>query len=318
MALTRAAALAIAFLCFASTARSQAVDQKTTQLASPANRSEDARVEEEVRQRSRRIDSEVAALEKSPPKDGEWGKEWAGSYYNFMGEMIKIAPTAGFTYTEHGCLGMYDAAFGEVERADAEGLTLKYIRYPKSRLRGFGCRKLYFIRWGSRRYLVPETQVEEFISEYSAGGMTRRQMMSIPRKDDSKIANGIFEPEPDASPELPAAFAGRLKCERIELTLTGVGEPHPSDSHPDSFYLDVHLDKGAANGIRKDDVLTYRRGKSHGIIIIDKLEDSTCSGKMFYFRNKEPENNMPESGQKLSHWVLSSRVKQPAEPPKVP
>src|ERR1043165_9014837 len=79
--------------------------------------------------RRSRIEAELRTLPAHP---------WGGSYYQGDGlgvnQHIVLSPKAGFVFTWHGCLGLYDRNYGEV-REDKDTLQLKFT-FPNRR-KGF-------------------------------------------------------------------------------------------------------------------------------------------------------------------------------------
>jgi hypothetical protein len=175
---------------------------------------------------------------------------WAGSYYQGDGrgvnQRIILSPKAGFVFTWHGCLGLYDRNFGDV-RQENDTLTLK-LAYPNSR-KGFQgiASDLVLIRWGERRYLVAVDEVIEFCNAINSGGEPRIQAHGhflMRDKDWEKKAEGV--------PKLPEKYLGFLLKEPIQGKIVAVGESKTREG---------------SSGIRfRTTTVTLNVGKKQGVL----------------------------------------------------
>jgi hypothetical protein len=138
----------------------------------------------EAEAHEKRIATELAALDLAELPANHWAKEFAGVYYSSIGlgdnVAFAIAPNAGISYQIHGCTGIYAADHGDIVKATPEGITVKWrVNRDKERW-SFLSSELYFVRWGPRRYLVAESQMQELATEYNKGGFVRDHLSSIP------------------------------------------------------------------------------------------------------------------------------------------
>ena len=169
--------------------------------------------EQAEKDRRSKIEAEIQTLGDHP---------WAGSYYQGDGtgvnQRILLSPKAGFVFTWHGCLGLYDRNFGEV-RQEKDVLTLKFT-YPNSR-KGFQgiASDLVLIRWGERRYLVPADEVAEFCNAVNSGGEPRSHAYGrfLLRDKD-------WEKKVEGTPKLAEQYLGFLLKEPLQAKIVAVGE----------------------------------------------------------------------------------------------
>ncbi len=179
---------------------------KQTKIPGPDLREVLAAVEAKLQDRERRIDAELAAMDRPSLADDDWAKEWAGSYYTGdglgMNVTIKIAPKAGITYTWHGCMGLYDANHGDIVETFDGGVIVRLAIDTKISYFSFMSTKLYFVKWGERRYLVPEAQMLELVNNYNAGGYARKDLYSIPLRSTGKC-RGTPPPSPPGARSSP-------------------------------------------------------------------------------------------------------------------
>jgi len=176
---------------------------------------------------------------------------WAGSYYQGDGKGVNqrllLSPKAGFVFTWHGCLGLYDRNHGEV-RAENDKLTLKFT-YPNSR-KGFQgiAGDLVLIPWGERRYLVPADGLAEFCNAVNSGGEPRNHAQG-----HFLLRDKDWEKKVDGTPKLPGEFAGFLLKEPIQGKIVAVGESKTREG---------------SSGIRfRTTTVTLNVGKKQGVLL---------------------------------------------------
>jgi hypothetical protein len=175
---------------------------------------------------------------------------WAGNYYQGDGkgvnQRILLSPKAGFVFTWHGCLGLYDRNRGEVHQGK-DTLTLNFA-YPNSR-KGFQgiAPEMLLVAWGERKYLIPSDEVEEFCNAINSGEEPRTHAYGrflLKDKDWAKKAEG--------KPKLPEKYLGYLLKEPIQAKIVAVGE---------------HKIREGRSGIRfRTTTVTLNVGKKHGVL----------------------------------------------------
>jgi len=155
---------------------------------------------------------------------------WAGKYYRGDGLGINVsvalAPKGGFVYTWNGCLGRYDANYGNVVEKDGRlGFDFELPNSPED---GPGIAKEFVpVRWGDRQYLVAVDQAREFANAINSGREPCKQFCVefLLRQGDELI---------DASgrPALPKEWMRYLLARPIEAAFVQVLESSvTADTH---------------------------------------------------------------------------------------
>jgi hypothetical protein len=228
--------------------------------------------EGEAKNQSKEIDQEIDRLGPSHP--------WAGRYYegDGLGENVnlELAPRAGFVFTWHGCLGLYDRNFGEI-RAWPDRLELVF-RFPNSREQFHGLDPvLVFVVWGERHYLVPDGQLEKFCNDVNSGWARERGTYLLRSGDEDRPTAGL--------PSVPAAYRSLLLEKPVEATLTGIGESRMGDDGGHHFH--VTLDRGSHSGLRPRMSMRLVEPSGYRFVKLEKVGPSSCSGDL-YIRKDEP------------------------------
>jgi len=278
--------------------------------------SESLKVEEpRIEARQRRIDAELDALDRNGLKESDWAKEWAGKYYtgDGLGENVSIhlAPKAGISFMNHGCLGLYGGDHGDVVEALPDGLRLKLVF--GSAKESFLSERVYFVKWGPHRFLVPEWQMMEFVNNYNEGGFARETMFGIAflqgKGDNTRI------PEIDAAtqatkPQLPAKFAKLLLSAPVSLKTSRVSSPAVLQGL-DSRVTQVtaEFEGGSAKGVYVGLRFKYPADKmvEHGIFEVTRVDAETCTAEFHSYENDEV--RLPAAGEVI--WVGEKTQKEP-------
>ncbi|GJM18958.1 MAG: hypothetical protein DHS20C14_11710 [Phycisphaeraceae bacterium] len=229
-------------------------------------------IERSLRDRRARIEEELAhpVWASRLPAD-HWAHEWAGTYYVGdglgMNVSLNLSPSEGIVYTWYGCLGLYDGNEGEVTGTfdtdadgEPEGLTVRWEHRRASYRpgRGYDSRRLFFVRWGpedaeiTRRYLVPEAQMDDFVNDFNVGSHARDAQRSAPRlRDPGQPVRRWGEPSPAGAPELPSPWREKLILRTVEASITDVGpeEANAARESMQTISYPVLLDKGSADGL---------------------------------------------------------------------
>jgi len=169
---------------------------------------------------------------------------WAGRYLYggpFSRLQLTIAPESGFAFSSSGCVGIYGLNYGTVQATDG---MLKLVPQEKNR-RGdpWGIStELLLVSWGERHYLIPVTQILEFINAINAGFEPR------------KTVSGFFflkwgdEYKPVAGkPKLPPEYADYLLENPIQARIT---LQQGTRVEGNAVRSTVVLDVGKAQGVR--------------------------------------------------------------------
>lgn len=240
--------------------------------------------------RSSLIKSELAKL------DGQ--HEWAGDYYHGDGRGVNVrlalAPSGGFVFSWHGCLGEYDRNHGSVVQ-DAKGIHLR-CALPNKR-EGFRGIATDFIpvRWGERHYLVATNEMVRFCNAVNAleeprGRIHGRFLMR--RGDEDKPANGL--------PTVPTEYLSYFLKMPVEAVVTKVGEVRLRPSIVDFKFRDTTaaIDAGKSKGVLLG--MEFSVTEPDRLVVtaqVTKVEDQSSE---VVFTQIDDEKERPEVGWKLS------------------
>lgn len=275
-----------------------------------------------IKEHAKRIDAELETLEQGNLNDDAWAREWAGSYYTGdgtgMNVLIKVAPKSGLTYTWHGCLGLYDANHGQVVEAFPGGLKVRFVLDETRSHYQYISTTLYFVRWGPRRYLVPETQMLKLVNNYNRGAFARGSMYGIPRKfEPGEQAHRFGEANPAGKPLVPEKYA-RLLLDRpavYRVTKVTPQPERPVTKGVKVLELRVELEGGRDKGAFEGMTLEYRKGMTFGPVEIDRVEDATCAGMLRLFGGDAQQFEPPTVGETLRFPEPDPFAPQPEDKP---
>ncbi|HEY0660871.1 MAG TPA: hypothetical protein VGD21_06105 [Lysobacter sp.] len=192
-----------------------------------------------VRKRKTAIDEELKQLK---------GHPWAGEYYQGDGLganiVLSLAPQAGVSATWHGCLGLYGANEGRIQAQPTGHLEFKFNRSNAKQFGGFPD-EVVPVRWGERRYLIPSSQMLDFVNAVNQGFEPRAGAMGrflLARGDESKPVDGL--------PTLPDRLLPAIRNKALDV---GVVKVEPRPGHRSQGYCEkryrVTVDHGAAHGL---------------------------------------------------------------------
>jgi hypothetical protein len=243
-----------------------------------------------IDRRRARIRAEVTQLSPAHP--------WAGTYYRGDGlgcnELLSLSPSAGFQYTDHGCLGLYHHAHGAVDGVGSR-VTLHSSAFG---LPAGTIGEYEVINWGPRRYLVEPGQLLEYVnavnqyqeSEYRVGLGQDRSFY---------LRTGDEQKKPEGKPSLPPEYARLLLARRIEGRVTAVAGQDASlddDRGLGTVDIDIGLDQGAFEGMELY-LLTEERG--FGTAVLFEVAEHSSRAKVNYRDSFSP---LPAVG-----WTAASR-----------
>ena len=107
---------------------------------------------------------------------------WAGAYYAGdglgMNVRLLVSPAAGVSATWHGCLGLYGSNEGLIQPQPDGSLKFAFNKPNENRFGGFPDAVLP-VRWGERRYLIGNDQIDEFVSAINFGSEPRRSARAV-------------------------------------------------------------------------------------------------------------------------------------------
>jgi hypothetical protein len=241
---------------------------------------------ESLQARMAAIRAEVHAISSgATANDVPWAQEWAGIYETNNGRgmhvTLAIAPQAGVAFTWVGRSGLLDANHGDIVETFADGVRVQLaIDTPLSR-QGFMHQRLYFVRWGEQRFLVPESQMLELVNTYNRGGLARSEMQRIPRWRSPGMPDRPLAAEPDQPPQLPAPFSNMLLTAPVRLIVTAVFGHEERFLAGDEILhtLDVHLAGGRNRGMHVGMETPVDAGDRIGTLKITSVDEATSRGE---------------------------------------
>lgn len=163
----------------------------------------------------RRRDQVLAELAEQP------SEPWAGEYYegDGLGEntTLVLAPRSGVAATWFGCMGLYGANEGDIERVDDRTLAFHFNRPNESGRFGMFPATVRIVRWGERRYLIPTERFIDFVNAINRGMEPGRDHYSgflHYRGDEGKAVTGL--------PDLPEAMLAQIRAKPLVVTVSSV------------------------------------------------------------------------------------------------
>ncbi len=193
----------------------------------------------------KRVSSETKA---NSHKADAW--PWSGQYYAGDGLgfnlRLAIAPKAGVVYWSHGCFGLYALNYGTFREKDGRihlSFEEKGIEDPD------GLHPVLIpVRWGDRRYLIPENEMIDFCNHINSGSQAILRTARFCRHvdDAKKRTSGI--------PKVPQKYRPYLLKEPIDAEVVWIGKTvilKQNDRWPPGKYrvTEVRLNRGKGNGL---------------------------------------------------------------------
>jgi hypothetical protein len=234
--------------------------------------------------------------------------EWAGEYYYGDGLGVNvsfaIAPTSGYAFEWHGCLGCYDRNFGAVEFKDGR---IRLAFTFENKRKGFQGIAPEFIpvAWGPRRYLIPADDVIGFCNGINHGMESRLGSRRY------LLRQGDEEKKVDGFPKVPDEYKGYLLDKPINATIVAVGEPKLRPSLGDWKFKDVPvtLNMGKEQGLMVGmELLVAEPERSFDSVRVTKVEETRAEGVVTQIGEDWP---APKAG-----WKLSTHSKWSEQPEK--
>ena len=185
-------------------------------------------------QQRQRILKEIARLSNHP---------WAGEYYegDGLGANIRIslAPDAGVAATWHGCLGLYGANRGKIVIGPDGGLRFDYQRPNAQGFAGFPDAMLP-VRWGARRYMIPDSKRMAFVNAINHGYEPREQMHGM-----FLLVEGDEKTKVDGLPALPPEYLALIRRAPMQARVVSIDAVDKKKSDQGcSFTYRMTLDRG--------------------------------------------------------------------------
>ncbi len=292
------AAIAVCGLVYADNQDSDMVKIETA--AAKEYFDEREKLENEVEEHMTQIELEFAGLDHNP---------WAAEYYegDGLGANIRmfVSPVAGVATTWRGCLGLYGANYGSIRQNDQGVLEFTFARKNEKGFGGFAD-AMRPVRWGERRYLIPEKDLAKFVAEINQGFEPRNEIhgsFALAVGDEKKPADGL--------PSLPPQFLERIRSVAV---IAGVSKiEHLSDRPGRNMCLRMYrvtLDKGGLQGLQLGDLLKLVSplNKFETLDLTD-VKDATASGQITdYAENCMDKKSAPELSWKFSTGAYIASV----------
>ena len=149
---------------------------------------------------------------------------WATKYYegDGLGEnmSVDLAPRSGIAATWFGCLGLYGANEGDVEVIGDRRLAFHFNRPNREKGKPtFGTfpDAVTVVRWGERRYLIPDERQIEFVNAINHGlepSSINMELFLLAREDQDKPVSGL--------PDLPPDMLAQIRREPLLVRVSSV------------------------------------------------------------------------------------------------
>ncbi len=247
-------------------------------------------IREAVSERSTRIELELQGIQQGAAPESPWAKEWAGTYYTGdhlgMNVSIEIAPKSGVSYRWTGCLGLYDANHGDVVRSFPDGVEVKLAIDERASQNQFMSSRLYFVRWGDQKYLVPKSQMRQLVNNYNEGGFARESMFAVPRMQDAAVRNIGFHEEgcPRGRPVLPAEYSVLLIDKPVVFKITSVASKPVKDlAGSDDLLCTMELEGGHDRGAFVGMKISYDGAEGFGDIEFTDVRADSATATVWLF-----------------------------------
>lgn len=207
---------------------------------------------------------------------------WSGQYYAGDGLgfnlRLAIAPKAGVVFWRYGCMGLYDLNYGSFQEKDGYmrlSFQEKNVEDPGNMV-GL-CPVLVPIRWGDRRYLIPETEMIAFCNHVNSGSdrQLRDALFCAHVDDRKKKTSGI--------PKVPPQYQPYLLKSPIEAEVAWVGKTavvERKELWPPGRYrvTEIRLNRGKADGLLPG--MELLRANSPDVRVLD-VATTFCRAEAF-------------------------------------
>jgi len=167
---------------------------------------------------------------------------WAGDYYagnSYDMQRLSVAPSAGYVFESHGCVGFWDRNYGAVTAKD-DRLHLSFtFDNTKQSFQGVPP-DFIVIRWQARRYLVPADDVIGFCNQINEGAEPRKSVIG-----DYLLRVGDHKEIVHGPPDIPQQYKDYILTKPIEAQILRVGSTTIRHSIADFNFRDTRLTVGA-------------------------------------------------------------------------
>lgn len=165
--------------------------------------------------------------------------------------------------------------YGETVEVLPDGLRLA-LRFG-SAANSYLTERVYFVRWGQQRYLVPDWLMIELANNYNRGPAFRGKMFGILRLESeglSRVREGV--------PEVPREFAKWFLPGEVELKVVDASVPAGSAVlEGRKVCYTIVFEGGADRGIYEGMRIRYPKGMTEfqGEILITAVTERGCVGE---------------------------------------
>lgn len=286
---------------------SSAINKKTGLLPTEHDLRINA-LEPDIEQHAKLVREELTSLDRSTLPEGHWAREWAGNYYlaGFGGTetWISIAPKGGVVYTRGNAHGLIDGNYGVISEVYPDGVQVNLITDASKSTYGFMSRRLFFAKWGDRKYLIPESQMLGFVKAYNDGGIARRGSMGALRAlSDGEVKPSMRDPLPEGVPQLSEPYAKLLVAEPLHATVTAAARPERVAVTRDmartecAFEMNVESNRAYKAG----DQLLLNIEERLGVCTITKVDGSHVMASCTIIHPMNERSPEPAVGQKYQY-----------------
>lgn len=161
------------------------------------------------------------------------GDPWAAEYYegDGLGENMSlyVGAKSGVAATWFGCMGLYGANEGEIAHIDVRTLGFRFSLPNKDSRFGMFPDSVRLVRWGERRYLIPEARAIDFVNAINRNMEPRHEphgLFLLAEGDEKKRASG--------APDLTADLLSQIRSKALVVRASAVerGEEHEALGGP--------------------------------------------------------------------------------------
>lgn len=248
----------------------------------------------QVKERRERV---LTAIEHAPAND------WSAQYYegDGLGENMAISfdENAGVAATWYGCLGLYGANEGRIENEPTGRLSF-HFQLPNGKSEGgrIGTfpETVIPVRWGKRRYLVPEDRGIDFVNAMHHGFEPRDGgwgWFLLARGDESKPVNGL--------PDLPPSLAALVREQPLVLRVAGIDAMQQSGrkEYPTCVYR-VRFELPAGETLPKGMELRETQENSYSTATVVETEGAVAIAEIREHAACAEVKSPPQSGRSFS------------------
>lgn len=253
--------------------------------------------QEEAEAQIGRIKADVAKLKNHP---------WAGEYSGRMGGYLAVSPTLGAAMRSGPCILVYGTR-SSVHQNEKGWLEMSPAKNEEFGFHGFDA-ALVPVKWGSRRYLIPEEDLQRFATDINLGeeprnGSNSRQGMHYLRiGDEKKPVSGL--------PDLPAEYLKKIRSVAIDANVRDVKllKNYPNDYSCGREYL-VTLDNGSADGLAQGDTLSLTSpDEGYDRIELIEVKNRSATARVFVSAdNCTDTSHSPNKNWKFSTGAYTAR-----------